>query len=75
VIYILYSSESRRAATLKILCIILSLGLILEQLFRDLSRRYRKKSGLNCREKTIKAMLADTPLVNTLENEKAHQNI
>jgi hypothetical protein len=43
---------------------------ILEQLFRDLSRRYRKKSGLNCREKTIKAMLADTPLVKNLENEK-----
>ena len=43
---------------------------ILEQLFRDMSRRYRKKSGLNCRERTIKAMLADTPLVKNLENEK-----
>jgi hypothetical protein len=42
---------------------------IVEQLFRDLSRRYRKKSGLNCREKTINAMLADTPLVKNLENE------
>jgi hypothetical protein len=42
---------------------------IVEQLFRDLSRRYRKKSGLNCRERTIKAMLADTPLVKNLENE------
>lgn len=43
---------------------------ILERLFRDLSRRYRKKSGLNCRERTIKAMLADTPLVKNLENEQ-----
>jgi hypothetical protein len=42
---------------------------IVEQLFRDLSRRYRKKSGLNCRERTINAMLADTPLVKNLENE------
>jgi hypothetical protein len=42
---------------------------VVEQLFRDLSRRYRKKSGLNCREKTINAMLADTPLVKNLENE------
>jgi hypothetical protein len=45
------------------------LGLLDEHLFRDLSRRYRKKSGLNCREKTINAMLADTPLVKNLENE------
>jgi hypothetical protein len=43
---------------------------ILEQFFRDISRRYRKKSGLNCRERTFKAMLADTPLVKNLENEK-----
>jgi hypothetical protein len=42
---------------------------IVEQLFRDLSRRYRKKSGLNCRERTINAMLADTPLVKNLENQ------
>jgi hypothetical protein len=42
---------------------------VVEHLFRDLSRRYRKKSGLNCRERTINAMLADTPLVKNLENE------
>jgi hypothetical protein len=42
---------------------------IVEQLFRDLSRRYRKKSGLNCRERTINAMLADMPLVKNLENQ------
>ena len=43
---------------------------ILERFFRELSRRYRKKSGLNCRERTFKTMLADTPLVKNLENEQ-----
>jgi hypothetical protein len=43
---------------------------ILEQLFRDLARRYRRKSGFNSMEKTIKAMLADTPLVKNLEHKE-----
>ncbi len=43
---------------------------ILERPFRDLSRRYRKKSGLNCWQRTIKAMPVDTPLVKNLENEQ-----
>ncbi len=41
---------------------------ILEQFFRDITRGYRRKSGLKSMEKTIKAMLADTPLVKNLEN-------
>ena len=41
---------------------------ILERLFRDLKRRYRKKSGMNGLSKTLKAMLSDTPLVKNLEN-------
>ena len=43
---------------------------ILEQLFRDLSRRYRKRSGLNCRARTINAMLADTPLIKNLQHQQ-----
>jgi len=41
---------------------------ILERLFRDLKRRYRKKSGMNGLSKTLKTMLSDTPLVKNLEN-------
>ena len=41
---------------------------LLERFFRDLKRGYRKKSGLNSMSKTLKAMLADTPLVKNLEN-------
>ena len=43
---------------------------ILERFFRDIARRNRKKSGNNSMERTIKAMLADTPLVKNLENEE-----
>jgi hypothetical protein len=43
---------------------------ILEQLFRAMARRYRRKSGFNSMEKTIKAMLADTPLVKNLEHKE-----
>ena len=41
---------------------------ILERFFRDIRRRHRKKSGTNSLGKTLKAMLADTPLVYNLEN-------
>lgn len=41
---------------------------ILERLFRDLKRRYRKKSGTKALSKTLKAILSDTPLVKNLEN-------
>jgi len=41
---------------------------VLERLFRELKRRYRKKSGMNGLSKILKAMLGDTPLVKNLEN-------
>ena len=42
---------------------------ILERFFRDLKRRNRKKSGTGSMNKTLKTILADTPLVRNLENE------
>jgi hypothetical protein len=42
---------------------------IMERFFRDLKRRSRKKSGTACLNKTLKAILADTPLIRNLENE------
>jgi len=41
---------------------------VLERLFRELKRRYRKKSGMNGLSKILRAMLGDTPLVKNLEN-------
>lgn len=41
---------------------------VLEQFFRAIKHMYRKKSGRNKLTKTIKAMIADTPLVKNLEN-------
>ena len=43
---------------------------LLERFFRDIKRGYRKKSGSNAMSKTLKAMLADTPLVKNLENQE-----
>ena len=43
---------------------------LLERFFRDLKRDYRRKSGLNSMGKTLKAMLADTPLVKNLDNKE-----
>ena len=43
---------------------------ILEQFFRDLKRRYRKKSGTSNLSKSLKAMLAETPLIKNLENQE-----
>ena len=47
-----------------------ALHFILEKFFRDFSRRYRKKSGHNRMERTLKAMFADTLLVKNLENKE-----
>ncbi len=43
---------------------------LLERFFRDIKRGFRKKSGSNSMSKTLKAMLADTPLVKNLENQE-----
>jgi len=40
---------------------------ILERFFRDLKRNSLKKSGRNNMSKTLKAMIADTPLVKNLQ--------
>ena len=42
---------------------------ILERFFRDLKSGNRKKSGTGSLKKTLKTILADTPLVRNLENE------
>jgi len=42
---------------------------ILEQFFRDLKRSHCKKTGFASINKTLKAMLADTPLVKNLDNQ------
>ena len=41
---------------------------ILERFFRDFKRRNRKKSGTISLNKTLKSILADTPLVKNLDN-------
>ena len=41
---------------------------ILERFFRDLKRRNRKRSGNLSLNKTLKSILADTPLVKNLDN-------
>lgn len=41
---------------------------ILERMFREEKRRSRKKSGTASLNKTLKAMLAETPLVQNLQN-------
>jgi hypothetical protein len=41
---------------------------ILERLFREIKRSYRKKSGSKALGKILKAMLSDTPLVKNLQN-------
>ena len=43
---------------------------ILERFFRDVKRRGRKKSGTASLNKTLKTILADTPLVRNLEKEE-----
>ncbi len=41
---------------------------IMEQLFREVKRGFRKKSGLKSLGKMLKGMLADTPFIKNLEN-------
>jgi len=41
---------------------------ILERFFRDLRRRYRKKSGVASFRRTLKSILPSTPLVSNLEH-------
>jgi hypothetical protein len=41
---------------------------ILERFFRDLKRRNRKRNGSRSLNKTLKSILADTPLVKNLDN-------
>jgi len=48
---------------------------ILEKFFRAEKRRYRKKSGTASLNKTLKAILADTPLVRNLENDEYYRTI
>lgn len=42
---------------------------VLERLFRDMKRGYTRRRGTSSLNKTLKAMLADTPLVKNLQNE------
>jgi len=48
---------------------------ILEKFFRGEKRRDRKKSGTASLNKTLKAILADTPLVRNLENDEYYRTI
>ena len=48
---------------------------ILEKFFRGEKRRGRKKSGTASMSKTLKTILADTPLVRNLENDEYHRII
>jgi len=48
---------------------------ILERFFRGEKRRSRKKSGTASLNKTLKAILADTPLVRNLENDEYYKII
>jgi hypothetical protein len=43
---------------------------ILEKLFRDVKKHYRKKTGCNSMARTLKSMIDETPLVKNLENPK-----
>ena len=48
---------------------------ILERFFRGEKRRGRKRSGTSSLNKTLKAILADTPLVRNLENNEYYRII
>ncbi len=48
---------------------------IIEQFFRAEKRQYRKKSGTASLSKTLKTILADTPLVRNLQNEEYYKII
>ena len=48
---------------------------LLERFFRNEKRRTRKKQGCSSLNKTLKAILAKTPLVNNLKNEEYLENL
>ncbi len=48
---------------------------VLEKFFRGEKRRDRKKSGTASLNKTLKTILADTPLVRNLENDEYYKII
>lgn len=41
---------------------------VMERTFRDLRRGHRRKTGIGAMDRTMRAMLADTPLVKNLDN-------
>jgi hypothetical protein len=43
---------------------------ILEQFFRDIRRKHRRKTGNNSMQRVLQTMLADTPLIKNLDNPK-----
>lgn len=43
---------------------------LMERFFRDFRRQYRRKTGNNSMSKILQAMLADTPLVKNLQNQR-----
>ena len=43
---------------------------ILEQFFRDIRRKHRRKTGNNSMQRVLQTMLSDTPLIKNLDNPK-----
>lgn len=43
---------------------------ILEQFFRDIRRKHRRKTGNNSMQRVLQTMLSDTPLIKNLDNSK-----
>ena len=43
---------------------------ILEQFFRGIRRKHRRKTGNNSMQKVLQTMLSDTPLIKNLDNPK-----
>jgi hypothetical protein len=41
---------------------------VMEQFFRSMHRKYRRRTGDNCMHRALQTMLADTPLVKNLSN-------
>lgn len=42
---------------------------LMEQMFRDISRGNKRKTGVDCIGRTIRTMVADTPLIRNLKND------
>ncbi|MEI6262708.1 MAG: hypothetical protein WCR46_22760 [Deltaproteobacteria bacterium] len=43
---------------------------ILEQFFREIRRKHRRKTGNNSMQRVLQTMLSDTPLIKNLDNPK-----